>query len=155
LDNYRHQSPIVSAVRYQSKVDIDWRTDYDPVRHAIVDNSVDLGIHIQQYSFTAGHTLIHTDPVLAPNSDQMRLAATYGNQSRRGWNAGVSGFYDYRLGKLEFVLAQVTYNTDCCGISAQYRIFNFGTRDEHQELFSFQVSNIGTFGTLKRQERIF
>jgi LPS-assembly protein len=156
LDGYRHQSPVVSALRYQSKVGVDWRTDYDPVRHRVTDNTVDIDIHIQQYSLSAGHTLISPDPILAPiGSDQMRVAANYGNQRRRGWNAGVSAFYDLKLGHLDFVLAQVTYNTDCCGISAQYRIFNFGTRDEHQELFSFSISNIGTFGTLKRQEAIF
>ncbi|HLH45085.1 MAG TPA: LPS assembly protein LptD [Bryobacteraceae bacterium] len=155
LNGYRHQSPVVSALRYQSKVGLEWRTDYDPVRRGIVNNSVNLDVHIRKYSASMGHTMIRTDPILAPNSNQMRFSATYGNQSRRGWNAGMSAFYDFREGKLAYTLMQVTYNTDCCGISAQYRIFNFGNRDEHQELFSFAVSNIGTFGTLKRQERIF
>ncbi|HEY7334520.1 MAG TPA: LPS assembly protein LptD [Bryobacteraceae bacterium] len=155
LDGYRHQSPIVSALRYQSRVGVEWRTDYDPVRHAFVNNSVTLDAHVGKYSASIGHTMIRTDPILAPNSNQMRFSGAYGNQARRGWNAGVSAFYDFRLGKLEYTLAQVTYNTDCCGLSAQYRIFSFGTRNEHQELFSFAVSNIGTFGTLKRQERIF
>ena len=155
LNGYRRQSPVVSALRYQSKVGVEWRTDYDPVRHGIVNSSINLDVHIQKYSATVGHTMIRTDPILAPNSNQMRFSGTYGNQSRRGWNAGVSAFYDLRLGKLAYTLMQVTYNTDCCGISAQYRIFSFGNRDEHQELFSFAVSNIGTFGTLKRQERIF
>jgi LPS-assembly protein len=155
LNGYRRQSPIVSALRYQSKVGVEWRTDYDPVRHGIANNSVNLDVHIRKYSASMGHTMIRTDPILAPNSNQIRFSGAYGNQSRRGWNAGISAFYDFRLEKLAYTLIQATYNTDCCGISAQYRIFSFGTRNEHQELFSFAVSNIGTFGTLKRQERIF
>jgi len=38
----------------------------------------------------------------------------------------------------------------------QYRRFGLaGTRNENQFRVAFAVSNIGTFGTLKRQERIF
>jgi LPS-assembly protein len=155
LDGYRHQSPIVSVFRYQSRVGVEWRTDYDPVYHKIVNSSVNVDAHIGKYSASIGNTAIRENPVLAPNSNQIRISGTYGNQSRRGWNYGVSAFYDYRIGKLEYSLAQATYNTDCCGISAQYRRFSFGARNENQYLVSFAVSNIATFGTLKRQERIF
>ncbi|MGH9592959.1 MAG: hypothetical protein ACRD5L_07690, partial [Bryobacteraceae bacterium] len=84
---------------------------------------------------------------------------TYGGDNRRGWNYGLSAFYDYRVGTLQFLQSQVTYNTDCCGLSVQYRRFDFGTdptaRHENQFRVAFAISNIGTFGTLKRQERIF
>ena len=56
---------------------------------------------------------------------------------------------------MAFSTTQVTYNTDCCGLSLQYRRINIGTRDESQIRVAFAISNIGTFGTLKRQERIF
>ncbi|MBV8843312.1 MAG: LPS-assembly protein LptD [Bryobacterales bacterium] len=155
LDGPRHQSPIASVLRYQSRIGIEWRTDYDPVQRRFVNSTVNVDAHIGKWSASIGNTAIRTDPVLAPNSNQMRFSATYGNQSRRGWNYGASAFYDYRIGKLEYTLVQATYNTDCCGISAQYRRFSFGTRNETQYLVSFAVSNIATFGTLKRQERIF
>jgi hypothetical protein len=32
---------------------------------------------------------------------------------------------------------------------------NFGTRDETQYRFAFAVANFDSFGTLKRQERLF
>jgi LPS-assembly protein len=56
---------------------------------------------------------------------------------------------------MQFATTQVTYNTDCCGFSVQYRRFSFGTRNENQFRIAFSVANIGSFGTLKRQERIF
>ena len=59
------------------------------------------------------------------------------------------------LGLLQYSQTQVTYNTDCCGISVQYRRFNFGSRYENQFRIAFAVANIGTFGTLKKQERMF
>ena len=56
---------------------------------------------------------------------------------------------------MQFATTQVTYNTDCCGISVQYRRFNFGSRFENQFRIALAVANIGTFGTLKKQERMF
>lgn len=55
----------------------------------------------------------------------------------------------------QFSTAQVNYNTDCCGISVEYRVFNIGTRNESQYRVAFAVSNVGSFGTLKKQEKIF
>jgi len=56
---------------------------------------------------------------------------------------------------MQFGTAQVTYNTDCCGLSVQYRRFSFGIRNENQFLLSFSVANIGSVGNLRKQERLF
>ena len=63
--------------------------------------------------------------------------------------------YDFREDSLKFAQTELTYNTDCCGLSLQYRRLRFGTRNENQFRVAFAVSNIGSFGTLKRQERMF
>jgi len=102
-----------------------------------------------------GHYDLHTDPVLAPSANQFRGLISYGNENRRGWSYGFQAFYDYRKGLLQYSQAQVTYNTDCCGFSVQYRRFSIATRNENQFRIAFAVSNIGSFGTLKRQEKIF
>jgi LPS-assembly protein len=79
----------------------------------------------------------------------------YGSQTQRGFNAAFTAVYDYRLGIMQFATTQVTYNTDCCGLSVQYRRFNIGTRNENQFRVAFAIANIGSFGTMKRQERLF
>ena len=56
---------------------------------------------------------------------------------------------------VQFSTTQVTYNTDCCGISVQYRRFNFGVRDETQFRFAFAIGNVGTLGSLRKQDRLF
>ena len=155
LDGYRRQSPIVSALRYQSKVSFEWRTDYDLVRHGFVDSNISLYGKISNYTFTAGESFVKTDPVLAPDANQVRGGVTYGNSNRKGWNIGVSGFYDYRQGTLAYLSAQATYNTDCCGFSAQWRRLKFGILDDNYYVFSLAISNIGTFGSLRRQDRTF
>jgi len=78
-----------------------------------------------------------------------------GQDNRRGWSVAFQGNYDYLVHTLQYAFTQVSYNTDCCGFAAQYRRFNFGTRQENQWRVAFAVANVGTFGTLKRQERIF
>jgi LPS-assembly protein len=56
---------------------------------------------------------------------------------------------------MQFATTEISYNSDCCGLSFQYRRFSFGTRNENQYLVSFAIANIGSFGTLRRQERMF
>jgi LPS-assembly protein len=155
LTQPRHDSPIVSAFRYQSRVGVEWRTDYDLERHAIVNSGLTIDGRFSNTFISVGHNSVKTDPILAPSANQFRGLIGYGNDQRRGWNYAFQAFYDYRKGVLQYSQAQVTYNTDCCGFSVQYRRFAFGTRNENQFRIAFAVSNIGTFGTLKRQERIF
>ncbi len=157
FDVPRNYSPVVSALR-ASPVDgvgIEWRTDYDPLREQIVNSSVTVDMRRGNYFVSAGHAQVRSAPVLSPNANQFRSVIGFGNPNHRGWNAAFSAIYDFRIGVMQFATTQVTYNTDCCGLSFQYRRFGFGTRNENQFRVAFAVANIGTFGTLKKQERFF
>jgi LPS-assembly protein len=92
--------------------------------------------------------------VTAPNN-QINVLVAVGDQNRKGWNAAVNAFYDLDRKVLDFATTEVTYNTDCCGISVEYRRYNFGTRDDTQYRVSFSVANVGAFGNLRKQERIY
>lgn len=155
LDGPRSYSPIISELRFQQKVSVDWRTDYDPLLAHIVNSSVSVDTRLSKYFISVGHNQVRDDPVLTAPTNQFRATLGYGDPNRRGWNAGFSAWYDYKLSVLQFATTQVTYNTDCCGISIQFRRFSFGQRNENQFRVAFAVSNVGSFGTLKRQERIF
>jgi LPS-assembly protein len=157
LDGPRHYSPIVSALRASPRpgIGLEWRADYDPLRHNVVASSTTVDAHFGRYGMSLGHNTMKAVPALTPNANQVRGQFTIGNENRRGWNAGFQGIYDYRTAQMQFMTSQVTYNTDCCGFSFQLRRLNFGVRDEYQYLGSFSVANIGSFGTLKKQERMF
>ena len=77
----------------------------------------------------------------------------FGDANRRGWNVGAVSVYDYKMSVMQYATGQVTYNTDCCGLSVQYR--RVGIRGENQWRVAFSVANIGSFGTLRKQDRIF
>jgi LPS-assembly protein len=156
LDAARNQSPVVSVLRYQSNLNLEWRADYDPVQHGIIDSGISVDRRVKQLFVSLGDYLLKSNPLLdTPSSNQLRGQVTYGGDNRRGFNYGFSAFYDYRLGVMQFAQTQVTYNTDCCGFSVQYRRFDFGTRYENQFQVAFAVSNIGSVGTLRKQDRIF
>ncbi len=156
LDGPRNYSPIVSVFRLQpNKIGFEWRTDYDPLRQHIVNSSLTADSRWSKYYFSAGHNQIRSSDILTPNSNQFRVSFGIGNENRRGVNLGALAFYDYRIQQLQYVSTQLTKNWDCCGLSVQYRRFNFGTRQENQFRVAFAIANIGSFGTLRRQEKLF
>jgi LPS-assembly protein len=155
IDGPRAYSPIVSALRYNYKIGLQWRADYDPLRGGIVNSTLSADWRRDKYSVSIGYNQVHAAPVLSPSQNQFTGGVGFGNDNRRGWNGNFRAWYDYRLGVLTFAQAQVTYNTDCCGFNVQYRRFNIGTRDENQFRVAFVIANVGSFGTLKRQEAIF
>jgi LPS-assembly protein len=157
LDGIRRESPIVSTLRASpiTGLSFTWQGDYDPTTRRIVNSSVSANVRIHRYFVTAGSDQIRPNPDLAPPANQFRTTFGYGDTNRKGWNAAVSMVYDYRLSLLEYGIAQVTYNTSCCGFSVQVRRLDFGTVVENQYLASFSIANVASVGTLKKQERIF
>jgi LPS-assembly protein len=157
LDRPRRYSPIVSAVRVgaETGVGLVWRADYDPLRQRFVNSGLTADGRFGKYFVSLGHNHVRTDPVLTAPANQFRGLLAIGDPNKRGWNAAFSAIYDFRSDTMQFATTQVTYNTDCCGISFQYRRFSFGTRNENQFRMAFAIANIGSFGTLRRQERLF
>ena len=175
LNGPRNYSPIVSSFRGTPKpgLGFEWRMDYDPLVGHIVDSGFTADFRRGNFFVSAGHSLVTCRPLtpadaaqcqladpdstrlLSPKADQLRGRIGWGVPNHRGWNAAFDTVYDYRLGIWQYGTAGVTYNTDCCGLSVQYRRFNFGIRNESQVLVSFSVANIGSVGTLRKQERMF
>ena len=157
LDGPRTWSPLVSSIRFSPRpgFGIQWQADYDPVLHRLANSMFAVNVHVKRYSILAGNNQVKPDPVVAPAANQILASFGYGDPNRKGWNTAFSTVYDFRQGIQQFAIAQVTYNTNCCGISFEYRRFNFGTRDDTQYRIAFSIANIGTFGNLKRQERLF
>ncbi|MGA8027791.1 MAG: putative LPS assembly protein LptD [Bryobacteraceae bacterium] len=157
LDGARNYSPINSllSVSPYGFLSFEWRMDYDPLRHKFIDQSASASARHGKYSASVSDTAITTNPLLVPDANQIGFGGAYGNGNRRGWNLAGQVFYDLLLDRRLFDLVQTTYNTDCCGFGFELRNYNLGIRNENQYLFSFSVANIGTFGSLQKQTRIF
>jgi LPS-assembly protein len=157
FDRPRKFSPVVSSLRAQPTpaVGFEWRADYDTVRHRVVNSTLVASWRWDKYSVMAGHNHLRSNPVLSPSSNQFIGVAGWGAPDQRGWSVGFQSVYDFRLSIMQFATTQISYNTECCGFSVQYRRFSFGPRNENQYRVAFAVANIGSFGSLRRQERIF
>jgi LPS-assembly protein len=154
----RSTSPVVSLVRASplNGFTISWQTDYDARMHAIVNSAFSAEYRWKKYFVSGGNNEVHSSPLLTPYANQFRSRAGFGDNNHRGWNAAVDAIYDYRQAKLLWATTQVTYNTDCCGLSVQYRrVYRVGLPEENLYSVSFSVANIGAFGTLKKQDRLF
>jgi len=167
IDRPRNYSPIVSELRLNPTggIGIEWRADYDPLRSRIVNSSFAAEFHFPKYYFSVGHNdVAGYDPKYAPDvanknlfpsADQLRGTVGFGDQNRRGWNGVYTMSYDVRQEVTQYMAGQATYNTDCCGFSFQWRRFTFGAVNDNQFRLAFTIANVGSFGTLKKQERLF
>ncbi len=155
----RSASPVVSLIRASpvSGLALQWQADYEPQGgRGVVDTSLNVDYRFKQYFISAGHNSVHTDPILAGPADQLRGRIGFGDANHKGLSAGFEAIYDYRQGFMQYTTSQITYNTDCCGLSLQIHRFNIGTRSENQFRVAFAVANISTtLGNLKKQDRMF
>jgi LPS-assembly protein len=99
---------------------------------------------------------LNANPILQPISNQVRTLFGYGSQNTEGFSAASGISYDFTNNALQSQLVQVSYNGRCCGLSLEYRRIALGqVRTENQFRVAFIIANIGTFGNLRRQERIY
>jgi LPS-assembly protein len=158
-DGPRRFSPIVSALTITpgGRFDSEFRLDYDTTKNRLVNSRLLAGIRLTQLlRTTVQHFTTRNDPVLQPRSNQVVWTTAYGSLYRRGANAAFSLNWNLREDFVQHAIAQVSYNWDCCGVAFEYRRFGLGPlRSQNEYRFAFTIANVGTFGTIRTQERLF
>ncbi len=158
-DSPRRFSPVVSDLRVTpgGRYDAQLRMDIDPVRRRIT--AVGMLIRMRPYkeSFvTLAHFATDAVPALQPRSNQIRALIGFGEMNRLGLNGSFGFSYDINQRFLQNQIVQVSYNGRCCGLGFEYRRLALGpVRSENQFRVAFLIANLGTFGSLRRQEKIF
>jgi LPS-assembly protein len=170
LTEPRKWSPIVSKLRVATSpnTDIQWELDYDTRKGYINSSTAFVDYRIGEVFIGGSQAMLRAPgnfvvtttggvPVPVPSLfNQYRALLGYGHPGKRGISAGGSLGYDVAQHFLQFGAVQTSYNWDCCGISVDYRRFALGSvRNENQFRFAFTLANVGTFGNLRRQERLF
>lgn len=156
-DGPRRFSPIVSLVRFSPRDNFsgDFRFDYDPKFHQFRSSSVTSNFNNGKKFLSFTYFVTRNHPPLTLASNQLRTTFGLGNFNKPGVSAAFSISYDLKHSTVQNSVTQLGYNWDCCGVTLEYRQFNIGLRDETQFRFSFSLLNVGSFGNLKRQERLF
>ena len=155
----RNWSPIVSDVKLTpgGLYDAESIFEYDPQLKKVI--TIGTLLKVKPYSefyATVADFRLQGDPVVQPPSHQIRGIIGYGDLVRKGFNVSAGVSYDILTETLLNQFVQVSYNGGCCGLSIEYGRFNLATvRSENQFRVGLILANIGTFGNLRRQEKIF
>ncbi|MGA7573901.1 MAG: LPS assembly protein LptD [Terriglobales bacterium] len=159
LDSERHFAPIISRLRVETspRTNTEWDLDYDLNAGRINASTALVNYHWGLFTVGGGDAFLRViDKTGAGDFHQFRVLFGYGQLNKRGLSAASSFGFDSNHGALQYATAQTSYNWDCCGLSLEYRRFALGSvRNENQYRFSFTLANIGAFGNLRRQERLY
>ncbi|MEO5936118.1 MAG: LPS assembly protein LptD [Terriglobales bacterium] len=166
LTEPRRFSPTISKLRMRAttSTDISWQLDYDSKKGRISASTAFVNQRVGDFFLGGSHAFLRSPgeifvstPMPSPDRfSQFRVLAGYGGPNKRGVSTAASIGFDAHREFLQYGSLQSSYNWDCCGLSMEYRRFALGTvRNENQFRFAFTLANIGTFGNMKRQERLF
>jgi LPS-assembly protein len=165
LTQQRHLSPLVSRLRVETsaRTDAEWDLDYDFQNNRVNASTVLANYHIGQVTIGGGDAFLQIPGQTAAESatsparfNQFRAALGYGRSTKRGFSAASTFGFDAESNALQFVSAQTTYNWDCCGVTMEYRSYTVANvRNENLFRFTFTLANIGGFGSMRPQERLY
>lgn len=177
----RHLSPLVSRLRAatSSRTDTEWDFDYDFQLNRINTSTLLLNYNAGPFTLGGGDAFLQIPQLpsqslatsknlgvcgpITPTStqstckfQQFRVSLGYGSSTRRGLSAASSFGIDAETRQLQFATAETSYNWDCCGLTLEYRRYAIANvRNENLFRFTFSLANIGSFGNLRRQERLY
>jgi LPS-assembly protein len=177
----RHLSPVISRLvaDTSSHTNTEWDLDYDFQLHRVNASTLLVNHTVGPFTIGGGDAFLQipqtpqtSNAVPAQNEgtcdaasttvqvtckfQQFRVALGYGSLTRRGLSAATSIGFDAEMRQLQFATAQTTYNWDCCGMTLEYRRYAIANvRNENLFRFTFSLANIGSFGNLRKQERLY
>jgi len=155
----RNSSPLVNDFKITpgGRLDTEQLLEYDPQLHKItVIGTLEKIKPYKEFFATIAHFRLQADPILQPLSNQLRLLTGYGSETRRGFNFMTGVSYDFTNSALQNELVQFSYNGKCCGLAVEYQRFELGqVRTDNRFRVAFIIANIGSFGNLRHQEKIF
>jgi LPS-assembly protein len=165
LNEARRFAPVISRLRVETspRTSTEWDLDYDLKAGRINNSTALVNFHTGRFTVGGGDAFLRvidnslgTTQPGAGDFHQLRVLLGYGQLNKRGFSAASSFGFDANHGSLQYATAQTSYNWDCCGLSLEYRRFALGSvRNENQYRFSFTLANVGAFGNLRRQERLY
>jgi LPS-assembly protein len=178
LTEPRNLSPLISRLRIatSSRTDTEWDMDYDFQLGRINASTLLVNYNLGKFTVGGGDAFLQipqtvTNPpslsegTCGPTTSgnqvtckfqQFRVALGYGSLTKHGASAASSFGFDSETGQLQFATAQTTYNFDCCGLTLEYRRYAIANvRNENLFRFTFSLANIGSFGNLRKQERLY
>ena len=92
---------------------------------------------------------------LQQSGNQFHGSLSYGNGLNRGFSFTTAVAYSVQQHLFQGAVTRLGYNTECYGLSAEFTHYNLGNRQENKLRIALSLKNIGTFGNMRRQDRVF
>jgi LPS-assembly protein len=155
-DGRRRVSPVVSTMRLSTSTttSTDFQVDYDTRDHLFRSAGLIGGVNRGQWLGQISYFFTRRSVIQIPNN-QLRATLSYGNNLKPGLSGAFQFSYDVQRSLFQGWVAQAGYNRDCYGLSFEFSQFDIGARKESRFRFAFSLKNVGSYGTLRRQERLF
>lgn len=165
-------SPLVSVLKLapSSNYDTELRADFNPSGGGVLNAGITsrlkrgpFGLAFTDFYINKTASLLTPLPPTAnlsalPSFNLLRTVASYGDVNRSGFSGAFGIDYNFAQGIVNQAVSQVGYNfrCGCFGLAFEYRRFALGPlRQENSFRMAITLTNIGTFGNLKRRERLF
>ena len=158
-----HFSPVILGVRGSptDRIQADFRTEVDPTVHAFrtfaANGTASFSDWLQTTLTWSRRRYIPDLPGFNDPNGASHFLGASANVRRMGNRIG--GFYsfNYDLKNDTFLQQRLTayYNSQCCGIAAEYQTYNYGASfvargltQDHRFNLSFTLAGVGTFSNL-------
>ena len=155
-DELRRFSPVVSRISLSPRAgtSADFQLDYDTIKNQFRSAGL-IGSHRTGIAFYNLAYFFTRQSAIRVSSNQLRGTIGFGNPTRLGFNAVFSFAYNVDQSFFQASTALLSYNTDCYGLHLEFMQFDVGPRQESRVRFSFSLKDLGSIGTLRRQDQLF
>lgn len=163
-------SPVDTVMKFApfSNYDTELRADFSPNGGGVLNAGITshikrgpLGLAFTDFFISKTEGL--TAPVVSivpasqlPSFHLLRVVATFGDVNRKGLSGALGMDYNLGLHTTNQAVVQAGYNFGCFGLDFEYRRFALGTlRRENEFRAALSLANVGTFGNMKRRDRLY
>jgi LPS-assembly protein len=143
------------------RIQADFRTEWDPTAHALKtfasNATASFGDWLQTTVTWSRRRFIENLPGYDNPAYASHFLGATANVHRMGNRVGGAYSFNYDLKQDTFLQQRLTayYNSQCCGIAAEYQTFNYagsfvsrGITQDHRFNLSFTLAGVGTFSNL-------
>jgi LPS-assembly protein len=155
-DGPRTFSPVVSTLQLSPTPvnTLGVQVDYDTQLQKMRSTGVLAGMRKQMWGSAISYVYTAETSLQAANN-QLHGSLSYGNGLNHGLSFATAIAYDMQVHVFQGATVRLGYNTECYGLSFEITDYNLGARQEHKWRLAFSLKNIGTFGNMRPQDRVF
>ena len=128
--------------------------DYDTQLRKMRSTGVLAGLRKNMWGSNLSYVYTAETSLQAANN-QLQGTVSYGNGLNRGLSFSTAAAYDLQQHLFQGATVRLGYNTECYGVTFEITNYNLGARQENKWRLAFSLKNIGTFGNMRSQDRVF